>query len=136
MPGGNEINVQNRLIKEKRDLNVYHKASKSAYMISHGNEISIELESDEDGDYLHLSVVTGPGSMKGESWITVPSWCRFTVSGLGNGDIAYCGEDTMLKVPPGEPKWQLKITRRPGSPAGHSPALVTIGDDESHGCSE
>jgi hypothetical protein len=41
MPKGIEITVRNRLVAEKRDLNVYHRATNSAYMISHGNAFTL-----------------------------------------------------------------------------------------------
>jgi hypothetical protein len=41
MPKGIEITVRKKLVAEKRDLNVYHRATNSAYMISHGNAITL-----------------------------------------------------------------------------------------------
>lgn len=115
MPKGIDVTVRNKLITEKRDLNAYHHSTRSAYMISHGNCITIPLGTVEDGDYLHLSIVSGPGSMEKDCWIDIPSWCDFTVSGLGNGDLAHSGNRTLLKIPPGPPVWQLKIM----PPSGH-----------------
>ena len=63
MPEGIDITVRNKLITEKRDLNIYHHFDRSAYMISHGRSITIRLGTVQDGDYLHLSIVTGPGSL-------------------------------------------------------------------------
>jgi hypothetical protein len=130
MPKGIEITVRNKLVAEKRDLNVYHHSTRSAYMISHGNSITIPLGTVEDGDYLHFSIVSGPGSMENDCWINIPSWCNFTVSGLGNGDLTHTGDRTLLKIPPGPPVWQLKITQ----PSGHvnTPIedYITIGDCE------
>ena len=109
MPEGIDITIRNKLITEKRDLNVYHHSTRSAYMISHGNSITIPLGTVEDGDYLHFSIVSGPGSMEKDCWINLPSWCDFTISGLGNGDLTHSGDRTLLKIPPGPPVWQLKI---------------------------
>jgi hypothetical protein len=130
MPDKIELTVQNKLVKEKRDLNVYQHSTRSAYMISHGNSISISLGTVEDGDYLHLSIVSGPGSMEKNCWIEMPSWCDFNVSSLGNGDLTHSGNRTLLKIPPGPPVWQLKITcssSHENAPIEH---CVTIGDSE------
>jgi hypothetical protein len=128
MPKGIKMIVQNKLITEKRDLNVYHHSTRSAYMISHGNSITIPLGTVEDGDYLHLSIVSGPGSMEKDCWIDIPSWCDFTVSGLGNGDLSHSGDRTLLKIPPGPPVWQLKITSPGGLLNVQTPVHITIGD--------
>ena len=105
------MTVSNNLVTEKRDLNVYHHSTRSAYIISHGNSITISMGTLEDRDYLHLSIVSGPGSMEKNCWIEIPFWCDFTVSGLGNGDLTHSGNRTLLRIPPGPPIWQLKITR-------------------------
>jgi hypothetical protein len=130
MPKGIDMIVQNKLITEKRDLNVYHNANRSAYMISHGNSINIPLGTVEDGDYLYLSIVSGPGSMEKDCWINMPSWCDFTVSGLGNGDFIHSGDRMLLKIPPGPPVWQLKITHSSTSADSTINNYVTIGDRE------
>ena len=130
MPKGIDMIVRNKLITEKRDLNVYHHSTRSAYMISHGNSITIPLGTVEDGDYLHLSIVSGPGSLEKDCCINIPSWCDFTVSGLGNGDLTHSGNRILLKIPPGPPVWQLKIMR----PSGHRNTpiddYIVIGDNE------
>jgi len=133
MPKGIKMIVQNKLITEKRDLNVYHHSTRSAYMISHGNSITIPLGTVEDGDYLHLSIVSGPGSMEKDCWIDIPTWCDFTVSGMGNGDLTHSGDRTLLKIPPGPPVWQLKITRASDFIIAQTPDHVTIGERETDG---
>ena len=99
-------------------------------MISHGNSITIPLRTVEESDYLHLSIVSGPGSMEKDCWINLPSWCNFNVSGLGNGDLTHSGNRTLLNIPPGPPVWQLKIMR----PSGHMNTpiedYIIIGDNE------
>jgi len=128
MPEKIEITVRNKLVTEKRDLNVYHNANRSAYMISHGNSITIPLGTVEDADYLHLSIVSGPGSMEKACWLEVPSWCDFTVSGLGNGDLTHSGDRTLLKIPPGPPVWQLKIMPPSGDIKTPIEDYIIIGD--------
>ncbi|MGD2090496.1 MAG: hypothetical protein PVH61_30270 [Candidatus Aminicenantes bacterium] len=99
MPEKIEITVRNKLVNEKRDLNVYHHSTRSAYMISHGNAITIPLGTVQDREYLHFSIVSGPGSMEKDYWINLPSWCDFTISGLGNGDLTHSGNRILLKIP-------------------------------------
>jgi hypothetical protein len=130
MPEKIEITVRNKLITEKRDLNVYHHGNRSAYMISYSNSITIPLGTSENGDYLHLSIVSGPGSMEKNCWINLPSWCDFTVSGLGNGDLTHSGDRMLLTIPPGPPVWQFKITRPIDPLTIQPPNHVTIGDSE------
>ena len=89
MPEGINMTVRNKLITEKRDLNIYHHSDRSAYMISYSNSITIPLEKVENSDYLHISIVSGPGNIEKDCWLDIPSWCDFSVSGLGNGDLLY-----------------------------------------------
>ena len=133
MSEGIDMTVRNKLIAEKRDLNVYHHGNRSAYIISHGNSITIPLGTVNDGDYLHLSIVSGPGSLEKDCRINIPSWCDFSVSSLGNGDLTHSGDRTLLKIPPGPPVWQLKITRPIDPLTIQPPDHVTIGDSESVG---
>ena len=123
-----EITVGNKLIKEKRDLNVYRHSSRSAYMISHGSSITISLGTVEEGDYLHLSIVSGPGNLEKDCWISLPSWCDFTVYGMGNGELTHSGERIFLKIPPGPPVWQLKITKPGGYLNTPREDYIVIGD--------
>jgi hypothetical protein len=106
-----EITVQNRLVAEKRDVNVYHHSARSANMISHSSSITLALRTVEEDDYLHLSVVSGPGRLRKDCVIDLPSWADFEFSSVENGAIIHSGNRTLLKIPPGPPTWQLKITR-------------------------
>jgi len=133
MPEGINMTVQNNLVTEKRDLNVYHHATRSAYMISHYNSITVPLGTIEDGDYLHLSIVSGPGSLEKDCWVNIPSWCDFSISALGNGDITHSGNRTLLRIPSGPPVWQLKITRSSGHVNTPIEDYLTIGDSQEKG---
>ena len=130
MVKGINITVLNKIITEKRDLNVYHHSKRSAYIISHGNSITIPLGTIEDGDYLHLSIVSGPGRLENDCWLDIPSWCDLTVSSLGNGDLIHSGDRTLLRIPPGPPVWQLKITRSSGYVHPPIEDYITIGNGE------
>ena len=128
MPVGIDIIVKNRLVAERRDLNVYHYGSRSAYMISCGNAVSICLGRDGEGDYLHVSVVSGPGSLEGDCWLDVPGWCDFSVSCLGSGELVHSGGRTLLRIPAGPPLWQLKVMRPDEQVNTPVEDHITIGD--------
>jgi hypothetical protein len=117
MPEKIEITVQNKLITEKRDINVYHHWTQSAHIISHNSSITIPLATNGEKDYLHISVVKGPGYLEKNCLINLPSWIDFdftsreNVTGISishsyDPDVAR----TILKIPPGPPAWELKIT--------------------------
>jgi len=121
-----EITVENKLLAERRDINVYHHSSKSAHIISHNSTITLPLGSNGDKDYLHISVVKGPGYLEKNCLINVPSWVDFDFTSRENitGISIYHSHDpdgarAVLKIPPGPPAWELKITR-PTNPASNS----------------
>lgn len=124
------ITIRNKMIKEKRDLNAYHHAKRSAYFISHCNSVAIPLGTKEDGDYLHISIVSGPGKLEKECLLNLPSWCDFSISSIGNGEITHAGNRTLVKIPPGPPSWQLTITRPSGNIDTPGEDVIIIGDNK------
>lgn len=106
-----DIIVENKLIKEKRDIHVYHQSTRSAHIISRSSSITLPLRTIVEDDYLYISVVRGPGNLWKESVIDLPSWADFEFSLEGKVVITHSGNRTLLKVPPGPPTWQLKMTR-------------------------
>lgn len=118
MPEEIEMTVENKLITEKRDLNVYHHTTQSAHIISHNSSITLPLAANGEKDYLQISVVKGPGYLEKYCLIDIPSWfdfnfiCKESVTGIS---ITHShepgGARTILKIPPGPPAWELKITR-------------------------
>lgn len=128
----NEINItiQNKLVAEKRDLNAYHQSKRSAYFISHGNAVTIPLGTKEDGDYLHISIVSGPGKLEKNCLINLPSWCDFSFTSVGNGEITHSGDRTLVKIPPGPPSWQLTLTRPSDQTNTPTEDYIIIGDKE------
>jgi len=127
----NEINVtiENKLVTEKRDINVYHHSSRSAHMISHNRSITLPLRPYIEEDYLHISIVSGPGHLEKNCVVNLPSWIDFEFSPGGNVSVVHTGDRTVLKIPPGPPVWQLKMTRST-SPVDRSADHVIIGDDQ------
>jgi hypothetical protein len=122
------ITVENKLVMEKRDMNVYHHSTRSAHMISHNSIITLPLRPVIEDDYLHVSIVSGPGHLENNSVVSLPSWMDFEFSPGGNVTVIHSGDRTILKIPPGPPVWQLKMTRS-SSISDQPPDRVTIGDD-------
>jgi hypothetical protein len=123
------ITIENRLAMEKRDMNVYHHAGKSAHMISHESSIILPLRPAIEDDYLHISIVNGPGRLEGNCVVSLPSWLDFDLSSAGDAAITHSGDRTLLKIPPGLPTWQLKMTRSIDSIINQPSDRVTVGDD-------
>ena len=124
------ITIENKLVMEKRDMNVYHHATRSAHLISHDSSITLPLKSELEDDYLHISIVSGPGHLEGRCVVNLPSWVDFEFSSEGKLTVAHTGDRTLLKIPPGPPQWQLKMTRSFSSLMNPSSDSVTIGDDQ------
>lgn len=61
MSKGIEIKVQNKLAKEKRDLNVYHHANRSANLLGINSRVTLPLRTAAEGDYIHISLVRDAG---------------------------------------------------------------------------
>ncbi len=104
-----KLTVQNKFCNEKRDLNIYHHADRSAYMISHCNTATITMDPADKDDYLHISVVSGPGRLTKPYQIDLPSWCDFSITTIGTATLRNKDNRTVLEFPPGPPDWQLKI---------------------------
>jgi hypothetical protein len=124
------ITIENKLVMEKRDMNVYHHSTRSAHMISFDNSITLPLRPVIEDDYLHISIVSGPGHLKSKSVVNLPSWADFEFSSKGDVTVAHSGDRTLLKIPPGPPIWQLKMTRELSSLISQPSDRVTIGDDQ------
>jgi hypothetical protein len=129
---GKEINVtiENKLVIEKRDMNVYHHATRSAHMISYESSITLPLKSEIEDDYLHISVVSGPGRLEGNCVVNIPSWVDFELSSAGDATVAHLGDRILLKIPPGPAIWQLRMKRSLSSIINQPSDNVTIGDDQ------
>lgn len=124
------ITIENKLVMEKRDMNVYHHSTRSAHMISHDSSITIPLKLDIEDDYLHISLVSGPGRLEGNCLVNLPSWVNFELSSAGDATVVHLGERTLLKIPPGPAVWQLRMTRSFSSLNDQPSDRVTIGDDQ------
>ena len=123
------INIENRLVMEKRDINVYHYSTRSAHLISFDSSITLPLRPAIEDDYLHISIVNGPGHLERKYVLNIPSWADFEFSSRGDVTVVHSGYRTLVKIPPGLPMWQLRLTRSLSFHIGWFPDRVTIGDD-------
>lgn len=129
MEKGIEITIKNQLVMEERDMNVYHHATKSAYMVSHSNSVTIFLKPDIEDDYLHLSIVTGPGYLDRPSVINLPSWANFEFSSMRDVTVLRYEGRVIIRIPPGLPLWQLRMTRSHDSPINQEKDTIIVGDN-------
>ncbi|UCH97159.1 MAG: hypothetical protein JSV88_10000 [Candidatus Aminicenantes bacterium] len=128
-----EITVENKLIMEKRDINVYHHSTRSAHMLSHNSSITFPFQTADENDYLHISVVSGPGFLENTCLIDVPSWIDFELSIEGKAAVTHTRNRILVKLPPGPPSWELKMTRTTAPLNTRLQDKVIIGDEEAGG---
>lgn len=126
------ITIQNKLVTEKRSINVYRHFTRDAYLISYNSSVDLHLGTDIGNDYLHISIVSGPGPLADGCVVNLPAWADYEFSSEGKLTAAHDGDRKLLKIPPGPCVWQLKITRSPGM-AGcpSSECIIKIGDHVS-----
>lgn len=110
-------------------MNVYHHAAGSAHLISCGSSIPLPLGSDAEDDYLHISMVSGPGNLKRKCVIWLPVWADFQFSADEKITLSHGRERIKLEVSPGLPTWQLKITRPASCRAAVTGDNVIVGCD-------
>lgn len=136
MPRKIEVEVENRLTALKRDINVFHFSTRSAHIISYNSSITLPLGTPGSSDYLQLSAARGPGHLWKHCLIRLPSWVdfEFTTSGKVTFIHSLNSHSTLLKIPPGPPTWELKITGSPALSTGNkSPTTgdyITISDND------
>lgn len=111
-----DITIKNKLTAGERDIQVFHHSTRSAHIISHNSSVTLPLRNAGENDYLSISVVKGPGYLWTACVIGLPSWVDFDFSTEGNLAVTHSGNSkrTLLKIPPGPPTWELKITRSVG----------------------
>ena len=97
-------------------------------MISHNSSVTLPLRPFIDADYLYISIVSGPGHLGSKSVVNLPSWVDFEFLSDGKVAVAHSGDRIFLRIPPGLPGWQLKLTRSSSGirKGGH---LVIISED-------
>ena len=125
------VTIKNRLVLEKRDINVYHRSTRTAHIISHECSIALPLRLVIEDDYLHISVVSGPGRLEGNCLVNIPSWMDFEISSAGDATMVHSGDRILVKIPPGPPSWQLKMTRSVNAQVNQVTDFIIVGDDRT-----
>jgi hypothetical protein len=132
-----DIKIENRMTAGERDINVFHYSTSSSHLISHNSSVTLPLRNSGENDYLHISVVRGPGYLWKDSVISVPAWLNFDISSEGKLALSHTGEPghMQLRIPPGPPTWELTVTL-PALSLQEEPSTsirreyITILDDE------
>lgn len=123
-----EIKFDNKLLIEKRDLNIYHRKNKGTHLISYGSSVKIPLQIMSEGDYVNLSVAVGPGYMERQNTVELPYWLNYEVLSEGRIGATHTGGRIRLKFPAGLPEWTLKLSLSK-SHNEHSEGRVVISDE-------
>lgn len=112
-----DITIKNQLTAEKRAVNVFQHSTRTAHLISHDSSVTLSLQNSAKKDYLHISVDRGPGYLWNDCLISLPSWVDFDFSSQGKLGVTHSNgtNRTILRIPPGLPGWELKITMPAGS---------------------
>ncbi len=105
-----DITVRNKLVTEKRDINVYHHSDRSAHIISCNSSITRGIKPVQEEDFLQISIVSGPGHLKNDCVLDLPSFMDFRFWAAKEVTLIHSGERTLLKIPPGPPIWEIKMT--------------------------
>ena len=82
-----DLTICNRLIKERRDLNVYHHSKRSSHIISCNNSLTRPVKPVEADDYLHISVARGPGYLTDYCVLDLPAFMDFKISLTGEATV-------------------------------------------------
>lgn len=104
------ITIKNKLRKERRDISVYHHSNRSAHIISSNSTFTHGVKSVNENDYLHLSVVSGPGYLREACVLDFPSFMNLHFWSSGEFAFVHLDDRILLRIPPGPPTWQLKMT--------------------------
>ena len=125
-----DITIKNKLTAGERDIHVFHHSTRSAHIISHNSSVTLPLRDAGENDYLYISVVKGPSYLWTACVIGLPLWMDFDFSSEGKLAVTHSCDtkQTLLKIPPGPPTWELKITRSVGM---SSIGLLNAADAES-----
>jgi len=84
-------------------------------MIGYDSSITLPFKPALENDYLYISIVSGPGNLESKSVVNLPSWINVEFLSEGKLIVTHSEDRTFLKIPPGLPGWQLKLTRSDSS---------------------
>ncbi len=122
------VTVENKLVLEQRDLSIYHHGSRSAHILSHNSSVNLRLKTDDEADYIHISVVSGPGNLWNECAINLPAWSNIELNTKSEMTFVHSDGHFLIKLPPGPPTWQLKVSRHEDAPNTRGSSRIVVGD--------
>jgi hypothetical protein len=127
------IIIENKLTQGEREINIFHHSRLSTHIISHNSTITLSLGGPGDNDYLHISVLRGPGYFWKYCAIDLPSWLNYHFSSIGKLTVTHNGgsQRSLLEIPPGPPTWELKITRPAGLAGAGGQENIVISDSST-----
>jgi hypothetical protein len=127
------IEIQNKLVNQKKSIDVYHHVTGITDTISYNHSITLPIKtfiSKQKPDFIQITIKKEPGDSIEEIAVNLPSWAKYEFSPNNNIDITiiYLENRTLLKIPPCPPTWKLKIYR-PDNSTFQSNDNVIIHDD-------
>lgn len=107
------VTIRNKLLKDRRDIHVYHHSTRGAHIISRGHSLDIALLDKDSGDYVHISAGGAGGRPGHDCRITIPRELDLEFSSQGDFTLNHPPEkdrnNTRLILPPGTAKWELTL---------------------------
>lgn len=110
------LEIQNRLVNEKKCIEVYHYITGITDTISFNHSITLPLQTfapDQNPDFLQINLENEAGYLNGDCRVDLPSWVSFDFFSndcLGL-TVSHLVNRTLLRISPGPPTWKLKISR-------------------------
>ncbi|MCP4215885.1 MAG: hypothetical protein GY765_14625 [bacterium] len=95
----------------ERDISVHHAAARTSHLISRNT--SVDLAIGGEGDYLHISLVSGQGALVTGSLLEWPSFMDFKLALPGEIDLVHRGERMKVALPKGTDTMQLRLNVPP-----------------------
>jgi hypothetical protein len=105
-----EIIIHNKLVRERRDIHVYHHSPQSVHIVSSNSNLELIINKPEEKSILEISMVSEPGGLKNECFLDLPHFMNFRFWSSGEIFFIRNGKRTLLKIPAGPPTWKIKIT--------------------------
>jgi hypothetical protein len=138
MAAGFDIVINNKLTIQRRDIHVYHCASRSAHIISYNSSITLPLHTADGKDYLGISMAGTAVGLSHNCVIDLPVWIEVEIYLEGKLTVSHRDRRTVLEIPAGSPAWELRLTRPAGLAARppHAGDRVTIGDKDEKNMSK
>ncbi len=118
--------INNLVLREKREISVYHHGTRGAHLISPNSSVKLPLRMESKGDYLHISPVMGPGFILSRWVVCFPGFLTFECDIDRKLSVRQGPGETCIKIPPGAPNWHVKVMLPPGTARGNGLVNVTV----------